>query len=99
MNQRLLVFLVVFVVMNLVFIPLLSLYGLRVCPILSIPGFGFGCYYAATFIVFSGAINGALILAYQHGRRFFKFFGGAGSRLWSYTAAYLVATAVALILL
>jgi len=52
MNSRLIIFIAVFTAMNFVFIPLLSLYGLRVCPVLSIPGFGFG----STFSLAEGGV-------------------------------------------
>ncbi len=39
------------------FIPLISIYGLRVCPVLSIPGFGFGCYYSGVYIFSVNLIN------------------------------------------
>lgn len=35
----------------------MSLYGLRACPVLSIPGFGFGCYYTGTYIGFTNLLN------------------------------------------
>ncbi len=57
MNIRLYQFLGFFVFLNLIFIPLLSLYGLRACPVLSIPGFGFGCYYTGTYIGLTNLFN------------------------------------------
>ena len=57
MNTRLYQFFGFFLCLNLIFIPLLSLYGLRACPILSIPGFGFGCYYTAIYIGLTNFFN------------------------------------------
>lgn len=57
MNIRLYQFLGFFVFLNLIFIPLLSLYGLRACPVLSIPGFGFGCYYTGIYIALTNLLN------------------------------------------
>ena len=61
MLSRLSIFLVTFTVINLIFVPLLSLYGLRVCPVLSIPGFGFGCYYSAAYVFVAGSINASVV--------------------------------------
>ncbi len=57
MNTRLYQFLGLFVCLNLIFVPLLSLYGLRACPVLSIPGFGFGCYYTGIYIGLTNFFN------------------------------------------
>lgn len=100
MNHRLLIFLIVFTAMNLVFVPLLSLYGLRVCPVLSIPGFGFGCYYAAAYIVVSNVANLSIILLSGYGRRHLPgFFRRPGNRLWMFAGSYILATVFALVLL
>lgn len=100
MNHRLFIFLIVFTAMNLVFVPLLSLYGLRVCPVLSIPGFGFGCYYAAAYIVVSNVANLSIVLLSGYGQRYLPgFFLKAGNRLWIFAGSYLLATAFALVLL
>ena len=89
LNRRLWIFLFVFMALNLSFIPLLSLYGLRVCPVLSIPGFAFGCYYSAVYVVAVNLTNLFLILIVISSRR----------RLLAYATAYFVSTAVALIVL
>ncbi|MGD9659305.1 MAG: adenylate/guanylate cyclase domain-containing protein [Methylocystis sp.] len=101
MTHRLVVFLVVFVAMSLAFVPLLSLYGLRVCPVLSIPGFGFGCYYTSAFIVLTNLTNVGVILLARHGERRYLpgFFRRRRNRSWIYAGSYLLATITALLLL
>jgi len=101
MKKRLGLFLFVFVAMNLVFVPLLSLYGLRVCPVLSIPGFRFGCYYTAAFIFIAGLTNFLFIIfVSSENRRFLPFFAfKRKNRIWIYTGAYLAGTAISLGLL
>lgn len=49
--RKIIVFSIVFSLLNLIFIPLMALYGLSVCPVLQVPGFLFGCAYTGTFIV------------------------------------------------
>lgn len=63
MVRRIWIFLVIFSILNLCFIPLLSLYGLRVCPVLSIPGFGFGCYYSSAFVIIVNIFNILMVSA------------------------------------
>lgn len=100
MNQRLFIFLIVFTAMNLVFVPLLSLYGLRVCPVLSIPGFGFGCYYAAAYIAVTNVANLSIIFLSVYRRGILpEFFHRPGNRLWMFAGAYILATGLALVLL
>lgn len=65
-NIRLISFQIIFLLINLAFIPLISLYGLRSCPVLSIPGFGFGCYYSGIFIFLVNTLN-ILSLAFLKG--------------------------------
>jgi class 3 adenylate cyclase len=101
MNRRLAVFLVIFASMNLAFVPLLSLYGLRVCPVLSIPGFGFGCYYSAAFISITTLANFLFIFLVSSTNRFGlpNFLFRRQNRIWIYAGAYFLGTAVALVLL
>lgn len=48
--RKILIFAIVFSLLNLSFIPLMALYGLSICPVLQVPGFLFGCAYTGTFI-------------------------------------------------
>ena len=57
-----------FASLNLVFVPLLSLYGLRVCPVLHLGGFTAGCYYAGTFTAAVLALNALFVRALAYGR-------------------------------
>ncbi len=59
--NKLIIFLTCFTVLNMALVPLISLYGLSICPTLRIPGFFFGCAYAGSFITFVTALNFALI--------------------------------------
>lgn len=102
MTRRLVIFLVVFVAMTLAFIPLLSLYGLRVCPVLSIPGFGFGCYYTAAFILLTNFMNVGMIVLTRRGgerRHLPAFIRRRRNQPWIYAGSYLLATVGALLLL
>jgi class 3 adenylate cyclase len=82
--------------MNLVFVPLLSTYGLRVCPVLSIAGFWFGCAYAGMFIFLVSLFNIPLIFGLPQilNHRFVK-----GRAFFVYIGTYFVATAAALVVL
>ena len=94
--SRLRVFVIVFFFLNLAFIPLLSIYGLRVCPILSIPGFYFGCGYTGTFIFLVNTLNGVLLF---FRRRTFNEMS-LSSRYYLYSfGIYFLATLFALIVL
>lgn len=62
MNKRLIVFVLLFGLLNVSFVPLLSLYGLRVCPILSVPGFAFGCIYTGLYVTTINFLNILLIV-------------------------------------
>jgi class 3 adenylate cyclase/heme/copper-type cytochrome/quinol oxidase subunit 2 len=100
MSRRLLVFLIVFTIINLIFVPLLSLYGLRVCPVLSIPGFGFGCYYSGVFIFISNLVNFIFIYFIRSKREATRhFLLLSKNRIWLFVGAYLIATAISLMLL
>lgn len=73
MNKRLIIFVLLFGLLNISFIPLLSLYGLRVCPILSIPGFAFGCIYTGLYVATINLLNIVLILLVRFNFRKFDF--------------------------
>lgn len=79
-----------FVLLNLAFIPLMSLYGLRVCPILNMGGFLAGCSYSSSFVALVLILNFALL----------RFFAGSAllrSRpLPVYAGIYLASTLLAL---
>jgi class 3 adenylate cyclase len=100
-NLRLKIFISIFTLLNLIFVPLLSLYGLRVCSVLSIPGFGFGCYYSAAYVGLVNLLNFSLLLILK------KEFGEEKTwltwlrvhRLASYAITYLIATLGSLVLL
>ena len=78
----------------------MSLYGLRVCPVLSIPGFGFGCYYSATFITLTVVINYVLILIRETGKSWLpKEFLDKKYNIAIYVGSYAIGTVVALIVL
>ena len=64
-KSRLLQFQIIFILINLSFIPLISIYGLQVCPVLSIPGFGFGCYYSGIYIFLVNLLNISALLAFK----------------------------------
>lgn len=98
-THRLVIFSVFFALVNLSFIPLLSLYGLRVCPILTIPGFGFGCYYTAIYIATVNVVN--LALLYIIKKNIFTKLQNIlfKNRLTVFAAIYFIATAAALIVL
>ncbi|OYZ19567.1 MAG: hypothetical protein B7Y39_11805 [Bdellovibrio sp. 28-41-41] len=99
MSRRLGIFLFIFILINLLFIPILSLYGLRVCPVLSIPGFGFGCYYSGIYIFIANLLNGILIFVVHSNTK------KKGPMLnWiqqntmvAYAVAYFISTLVALV--
>lgn len=54
---RLIIFNITFIGLNLLFIPLMSLYGLRVCPTLNTSGFSIGCAYSSAFILTVCTVN------------------------------------------
>lgn len=101
MNRRLCIFSFIFITLNLAFIPLISLYGLRVCPVLSIPGFGFGCFYSGAYIALVNVFNFALIayLNSDQQKTHRVFIWCRKNSLLSSILAYLVATLIALIIL
>ena len=101
MNTRLYQFLSFFLCLNLIFIPLLSLYGLRACPVLSIPGFGFGCYYTGIYIGLTNFFNlGFLFILISESltKHPFAFFVKKHQFIFS-VIIYLVATLIALAVL
>ncbi len=90
-----------FIFLNLIFIPLLSLYGLRVCPVLSIPGFGFGCYYTGTYIGLTNLFNlGFLIILISKKMNTYSLvvFAKKYQIIFS-VGSYLISTLVALAIL
>lgn len=100
MTIRLGIFFIFFGLLNLAFIPLLSLYGLRVCPVLSIPGFGFGCYYAATFVGVTNVINAVfLFLLISQSGLLPAFVHKKSNRLYVFAAAYFLGTLAAIVIL
>lgn len=74
MNKRLIVFAALFGLLNISFVPLLSLYGLRVCPVLSIPGFAFGCIYTGLYVATVNILNIFLISIIKFNFKEFDFF-------------------------
>ncbi|MEI6713534.1 MAG: adenylate/guanylate cyclase domain-containing protein [Verrucomicrobiota bacterium] len=92
---RLLIFNLAFIGLNLLFIPLMSLYGLRVCPTLNTSGFSIGCAYSGTFISVVCAVN--LLLTTLHPKkantRISKTNGG------TFFGLYIIATLIALLTL
>ncbi len=101
MNKRILIFIIVFSLINLVFIPLLSLYGLRVCPVLAIPGFIFGCIYSGLYIFFVNVLNLVLIYGiYLNSKKSNHVVTWlTKNRFVVYVGVYLIATAAALLFL
>ena len=101
MNRRVIIFIIIFAIITAIFVPLLSLYGLRVCPVLSIPGFGFGCYYSGIFIFFVNVLNIGLIFALHkktpETNDIFNWF--KRNRLVGFVCIYIAATMIALALL
>lgn len=90
MHSRFVKFSLLFVALNLVLVPLMSLYGLRVCPVLNMGGFLAGCSYSAAFVLVVLVFNFTLL-------RMFSRSGLVRSRpLAVYAGAYLAATALAL---
>jgi class 3 adenylate cyclase len=89
----------VFIALNLFFVPLMSLYGLRVCPVLNLAGFLIGCSYAGAFVLLVSAFNFSLLALLAGGR------GGAllglvkARPLTAYAGMYLVSTGLALAVL
>lgn len=79
------VFFVIFLGLNLGLIPLMAVYGLRVCPVLHLGGFWLGCSYSAVFVGTIFAANFFLIRidsSVNAGQvpspsRFFKVYAGA----------------------
>jgi class 3 adenylate cyclase len=99
-KTRVWLFVAFFAVLNLCFIPLLSLYGLRVCPVLSIPGFGFGCYYAAVFVGGLLVLNSGLILTLTFLRTESRIVSAFLNHTFLCVAAvYVISSAFALIFL
>ncbi len=92
MNSKLVIYIFVFTVLNLSFIPLIALYGTRVCPVLNVAGFWFGCFYSGLFILISNLINLGLI--WGKTRIQLKISNSLSSFL-----SYLIASAISLLFL
>ena len=91
--NRILVFFVIFFLLNLAFIPLMSVYGLSICPVLHKGGFWLGCSYSATYVLVLNALN-ALFYFY------FKDIVISSKKSGIITGGiYLLATLVALLVL
>lgn len=101
MNKRLGIFIFVFAAMNLIFIPLLSLYGLRVCPVLTIPGFGFGCIYSSAYIFTTNILSALFIFTVRLNNKKTNSVSRwiEENRAAAYALIYFFATALALTLL
>lgn len=56
MNRKL-IFLLIFLFLNLSFIPLIAAYGLNICPVLTNLGFKFGCSYSSFYIFLLLVLN------------------------------------------
>lgn len=97
-RPRLWLFLVLFVTMNAAFVPLISLYGLRVCPHLHLSGFTLGCAYSGAYVLIAGLLNLALLgpLVTGHGRAAGRRRRLAAHGSAAYGVVYLVATILAL---
>jgi len=89
-KTRLAIFMLVFLLLNLAFVPLLSVYGLSVCPVLRVSGFLLGCAYSGVYVGVLYLTNLALILVqFRIGK----------PKAWLYPTAYLVATILSLVFL
>lgn len=77
---------------------MISLYGLQACPVLSIPGFGFGCYYSALYIFLVNTFNILFlrIVKLDQFKSINKFFKNDGLILFS---IYFISTILALLFL
>lgn len=86
----------VFTALNLAFVPLMALYGLRVCPVLHVAGFWGGCSYSGAFIALVLGLNFLLLALLSRARQ------GAVAALLrahplpAFAAVYLAATLAAL---
>lgn len=63
MNSKLALYILIFSILNLSFIPLIAAYGTRVCPVLSVAGFWFGCFYSGLYILISNILNLGFLIA------------------------------------
>ncbi len=97
--KKLTFFIFLFTLMNLALIPLISLYGLSICPFLKVPGFLFGCAYAGSYI-FSVLLINYLTLFYlikTKMRSLPPFFKKHPTSI--YISNYLISSVVGLIVL
>lgn len=93
------VFIILFTLINLSLIPLMSLYGLSICPILRVPGFFFGCAYSGSYILSILLINYLTIfyLISTRMKQLPEFFKKHPSSI--YILSYLFASVVGLFVL
>jgi class 3 adenylate cyclase len=87
-SARLRIFLMLFLALNLAFVPLMASYGLSVCPVLRVGGFALGCVYSGVFIAIVYSLNTTLILLNRN-----------TTRAWLYPLIYVIATAIAITIL
>lgn len=85
--KKLTIFTILFVIMNLAFIPLMALYGLSICPVLRVPGFWVGCAYAGSYVAAVLVINFIFLVFSRKRKPLF------------YACIYLFASILALIVL
>lgn len=89
-KSRLFIFFFLFLLLNLAFVPLLSVYGLSVCPVLRVSGFLLGCAYSGVFVGIMYIFNLILTLAQLKYNK---------TKAWFYPLAYMIATLLALVFL
>lgn len=99
MRLRLFLFLGIFTLLNLGLIPLMTLYGLSVCPILRVRGFVFGCAYAGTYVGSVIISNLALIYLLHSSKAKHRFLGLKNHPHWASLGCYVIASIIALIFL
>jgi len=91
MTRRFAFFSIVFIALNIAFIPLLGAYGLSVCPVLRQSGFFSGCSYSTMFVIIVCGLN--LPLTY------YQLVSKSKPKPWLTPIFYLSATIAALIVL
>jgi class 3 adenylate cyclase len=93
------IYFLLFTLLNLAFIPLIALYGLRVCPILNFAGFYLGCSYSSIFIslvTFTNFVFLTLIIK-NPDSRLKKW--GRKSPTWFFAGIYVASILITLILI
>jgi signal transduction histidine kinase len=99
MTPRLRLYLGVFTLLNLTLVPLMSLYGLRICPVLSVAGFTFGCYYSATYVGIVTLLNLLFVGSLSRHQDQDPTTATVGRPMLWYALIYLLASGIALIVL